>query len=213
MYNNIDEIIAHVNTAINNTESYNSKLTEQILRIEGMSGRKNRHLLNNIICDESRYLEIGLYCGSTFISALYKNSPEIAIGIDNWSYPGLQKQITLDNLCRYLPSPAQYEIIDKDCFAVDLNNSNIKNINTYFYDGHHFEHEQIQALEYYYSVLSDMFIYIVDDYADIPVQIGTKKAIQNLNLIIEYENIKKHSCDQDHYGWWNGLGIYILRKN
>ena len=72
----------------NNKES---KINNDILDIEGMSGVKSRHFFNNICsCDDTRYLEIGSFHGSTFSSALYKNKIQ-AVAIDNWCQFGYQK--------------------------------------------------------------------------------------------------------------------------
>ena len=62
-----------------------TKLPDEIKFMSGMSGRKYRYLINNLISliDNPRYLEIGCWAGSTACSALYGNKAK-AVCIDNW---------------------------------------------------------------------------------------------------------------------------------
>ena len=67
-------LIEHVKQSIQNAELGISQLNSKILNLEGMSSDKVRHFLNNICSlEHGNYLEIGVWKGSTFISALYKN--------------------------------------------------------------------------------------------------------------------------------------------
>ena len=65
--------------------NYESKLPSWILELEGMSGKKYRHFINNLInfVPNCKYLEIGCWKGSTLCSALYNNNV-IAYTVDNW---------------------------------------------------------------------------------------------------------------------------------
>ncbi len=58
----------------------------------------------------------------------------------------------------------------------------LKNINTYFYDGGHYEWQHEKALTYYYKNLANVFIFIVDDWAHEPAVKGTRKALKDLNF-------------------------------
>ena len=49
-----------IETAFQNAENNISKITNDIINMEGMSGTKTRHLYNNLLnTKDSRYLEIG----------------------------------------------------------------------------------------------------------------------------------------------------------
>src|SRR5262245_15381786 len=63
-----------------------TKLPEWIRTMPGMSGRKYRCLINNLIgrLADARYLEVGSWAGSTACSAIYGNRVR-ALCIDNWS--------------------------------------------------------------------------------------------------------------------------------
>ena len=63
-----------------------TKIPDWIKFMPGMSGRKYRYLINNLVSSikDARYLEIGCWAGSTACSALYGNEVK-AVCIDNWS--------------------------------------------------------------------------------------------------------------------------------
>jgi hypothetical protein len=74
-----------IDTAFKNAENDISKLTDDILSMEGMTGKKTRHFYNNLLnTEDARYLEIGCWKGSSVCSAMYGNKAKI-VCIDNWS--------------------------------------------------------------------------------------------------------------------------------
>lgn len=85
---NLLELIRHVEKSIILASLGISKLNIDIYYIEGMSSPKNRRLLN-LLCERpnTNYLEIGMWRGSTLISALYNNEKTVnkAVAIDNFS--------------------------------------------------------------------------------------------------------------------------------
>src|SRR5688572_19504540 len=81
-------IIPYLNQCIENAERGESRLNPEILKINGMSSPKIRHLINNICSypDFKRYLEVGTWRGSTLLSAANGNKNiELAVGIDDFS--------------------------------------------------------------------------------------------------------------------------------
>ena len=62
-----------------------TKISEEIKFMSGMSGKKYRYLINQLVylIEKPRYLEIGSWAGSTVCSALYGNKVK-AVCIDNW---------------------------------------------------------------------------------------------------------------------------------
>ena len=112
------DLVQHTKNAIMLVLHNQSKLTKDEFNMEGMSGMRGRMFLNNM-CSVSdvKYLEIGLWKGSTFCSALKDNAVR-ALGIDNWSQFHGPKDECLKNIERYSGSN-KVEIIDADCFSID----------------------------------------------------------------------------------------------
>ena len=191
--------------------NHDSKLSADVLKMEGMSSNKNRHFLNNV-CDFEgcRYLEIGTWAGSTYVSALYKNKPEYHCAIDNWSLFGGPKNKFFESCKKFGIIP---NFIEGDSFNIGKEQmKNIKDINVYFYDGDHSQDAQSSALTYYIDNMASEFIFIVDDWNWIPVQEGTKDAIKKLDLKIQYTEEIFTPDNGDREGWWNGTGIFLLSK-
>jgi len=213
-------LIKHVEESIQKANSLDSKLNESILNLEGMSSAKVRHFLNNLCSlPEARYLEIGVYHGSTFISALYKNNLLDAIAIDNWSEFGFHKFDFLNNTNNYLPENS-FRFHEGDCFALDLKALFTHPITIYFYDGNHSLESHKQAFTYFDKILDDIFIAVVDDwnwgppYADGPdVQHGTKQAFEELGYIVLFERALPAHCHPDKENWWNGLYVAVIQKS
>jgi hypothetical protein len=186
-----------------------TKLTQKALTLEGMSSKKVRNLLNKCVSyPDSKYLEIGVWNGSTLYSALCGNNPEYVVAIDNFSEFGGQKQKFLNNMSDI---DVPFEFIDQDCFSVDKSQFKDK-FNVYFYDGRHQAIDQEMALTYYYDVMEDTFLYICDDYNWSYVQDGTKSGVEKCNLkIIEEQTLLCDKCG-DASSWWNGIWIALLQK-
>lgn len=186
-----------------------TKLNKKALSIEGMSSKYVRNMLNKAVSyPGTKYLEIGVWKGSTFYSALCNNTPEYAVAIDNFCSFGGPRSEFHENM-KDINVP--YEMLDEDCFKVDISKFKQK-FNVYFYDGEHSELDQEMALTYYHEALEDDFLYICDDYNVPQVQEGTQKAISKLNLkIIEQQSLfSKHNGDTS--SWWNGIWIAKLQK-
>lgn len=207
MERNITEFLEHCMFQSLNGES---KLTQDILDIYGMSSSKGRHLLNNICSmDGVNFLEIGSYEGSTAIAALYKNNINYTI-IDNFKLGIEHKEILINNFINHLG----YEpnLIDADCFSINPKILGLENINVYFYDGEHEEIDQYQAITHYYDSFSEEFIIIIDDTNYPPVLEGTFKAIRDKNLKIKWHRTLFATHNGDGSNFWNGMYIAVLSK-
>ena len=90
----------------------------------------------------------------------------------------------------------------------------------YLYDGNHSEESQYKAISYYKGSLDDVFVFIVDDWNWKDVREGTNKAIIDNNLSIVWKKEIRLTKDNSFSNqeeadktWWNGIGIFILKKN
>jgi hypothetical protein len=205
---NEQKTIERVVESITRAENFESKLNEEILSLEGMSSRKVRHFLNNLVTDNDRYLEIGTWKGSTLISALYRNNPAYYLAIDNWTEFGGPKQDFFNNCTKFLGFTPNF--IEGDCFNIDT--TNINNISIYFYDGGHFEEDHYKSITYFYNCLAEYFTLIVDDWTDAGVRKGTRRAIKDTNINILFEQELPARFNGDTENWWNGLLVAYCKK-
>ena len=206
----------HIEKAFENAENLTSKITNDLLDMDGMTGTITRHFYNNLLNSEDvRYLEIGTWKGSSVCSAMYGNKAKV-LCIDNWSEFGSQKEEFLINLEKY-KGKNDVQFIEDDCFNVNV--SNLSKFNIYLYDGNHSKDSHYKALTHYYSCLDDIFIFIVDDWNWEDVRTGTIYSIKDLSLKILYEKEVRLTSDNSHTPdleakrtWWNGIYIAILQK-
>jgi hypothetical protein len=209
--------VTHIDKSFNDAENSLSKINEEILAMDGMTGNKTRHFYNNIVnMEDARYLEIGTWKGSSVCSAMCGNNATI-LCIDNWSEFGGPKEEFLTNYNKFKGSN-NAKFIEEDCFKVDT--SKLGKYNIYMYDGNHTSDSHYKALEHYLNCFDDIFIYIVDDWNWEGVREGTLSAINKLNLTVLYK--KELRLTQDNTTtpepllretWWNGIYIAVLKKS
>lgn len=206
----------HIEIAFENAEKNISKITNDIISMDGMSGTKTRHFYNNLLnIEDARYLEIGSWKGSSVCSAMCGNKATV-ICIDNWSEFGGPKSEFLVNFEKF-KGENNATFIENDCYDVDI--SVLPKVNFYMYDGNHTEESHYKALQHYYNCLDDIFIFIVDDWNWEHVRNGTIKSIQKLNLKVLYEKEIRLTWDNSvtpepdlSNNWWNGIYVAILQK-
>jgi hypothetical protein len=213
----------YINNAFKDSENNVSKLNADILNLKGFSGKKTRHLLNNIcsnlsIDNKINYLEIGCWYGSTFISALYNNNNVYGIGIDNWSEfnEGDVEKNFKENINTFLENKNNINIIENNCFNLNLDNllQKIGNkINFYMFDGNHDYESHKKAITYYKDILDDIFILYIDDWSWERVQNGTYDGLKesNIDILYKLENFSIQDKGGDST-YWNGFGLFICKK-
>jgi hypothetical protein len=206
-----------IETSFHNAENNISKITSDIIAMEGMSGTKTRHFYNNLLnTEDARYLEIGTWKGSSVCSAMCANKA-IVICIDNWSEFGGPKSEFLKNF-EIFKGDNHATFIENDCYKVDV--STLPKFNIYMYDGNHTNDSHYKALLHYYDCLDDVFIFIVDDWNWKDVRDGTNNSIQTLKLKVLYEKEIRTTNDDTHpqwgspeqQAWHNGIYVAILQK-
>jgi hypothetical protein len=213
----MEEILTNkVNESFDNAEKSISKLNDEVLNLEGYSGNYTRHFYNNMLTlDDTRYLEIGTWKGSTVCSAMYGNKANV-LCIDNWSEFGGPKQEFLNVFNKY-KSENNASFVEGNCFTMDV--SNLGKFNIYLYDGDHSYDSHYKALTYYINNMDDTFVFIVDDWNWQQVRDATIKSIKDLNLTTVYEKEIRTSWDNSvpplheiRKTWWNGMYVAVLKK-
>lgn len=195
-----------------------TKLPDWIRTMPGMSGRKYRYLVNNLVGEvaDARYLEVGSWMGSTACSALYGNSVR-AVCIDNWSeFQGPRKEFEA-NIAKALSDTVQFDFVEADFRAVDFPALGLFNV--YMFDGPHEEQDQFDGIAKALAALEDEFVLIVDDYNWAAVAAGTQRAIGSLGLevvaSIEIRTSQTGVHPQVAFqfsDWHNGYFLAVCRK-
>lgn len=210
----VERIVEHVKNSILDAFSNKSKLSDDVLRMEGMSGNKTRHLYNNICnLDDSTYLEVGTWKGSSFISAMYKNNNTFGYCVDNWCEFGGPKDEFYKNINKYLTN-TNIQIHDKDCWSLTENDLK-RTIDIFMYDGSHNYESQKKAITYYHRFFSKFVIIMIDDWTCdwVDVKRGTLDGIRDTNMKIHYSyEIPLINTQSHHQGgntFWNGCGIFV----
>ena len=203
----MEELRAHVELAFEKAEKGESKITKEIIEMEGMSGIKTRHFYNNLLNrDDARYLEIGTWKGSSVCSAMCGNKAKV-VCIDNWSQFGGPKTEFIQNFKKYKG------------YQVDV--ESLPSFNIYMYDGEHSKENHSRALTHFYDCLDDTFVFIVDDWNWRHVREGTLESFQHLKLKTLYsKEIRTTYNDRDvifgspeQKAWHNGIYVAILQKS
>ncbi len=207
--------IAHVERALANSEAGRSRLSEEVAAVEGMCGRNNRILLNELCnFDGCRYLEVGSHAGASLCAALFGNQID-AVAIENWSEFGGPREEFIANVSRFQGDSA-VEVIEEDCFKVDLEGT--PPFDVFFYDGNHSFESHDRALRHFTRFLSGVAVVVVDDWNWPRVRRGTKKSIEDLGLNVLYrKEIVLSDADVEdmprHRGaetWWNGVCVLVI---
>ncbi|KAF3363128.1 Uncharacterized protein PHSC3_000313 [Chlamydiales bacterium STE3] len=211
------QLITHVLQSIDNADKGISKLSQEVLEIDGMSSAKGRHLLNNLCTfPESRYLEIGSWKGSTWISALYANQNTVseAVAIDNWmwTFSGGSELEFVKN-CETFIHGLNYRYHSHDAFTLSKYKLFNQPANIYFYDCDHSVLSHELALTYYDEVLDDLFILVIDDWNWEDVREGTLKAFSKLHYNVLFSIVLPAEFKGDKKNWWNGLYVAVIRKS
>ena len=216
-----DNFFLIIKSSIENALALKSKLPNWILNLEGLSGKKYRYLINNLIQDffEPRYIEIGSWLGSTACSASYRNNLKI-LCIDNWSETfktGLDsKKIFKENINK-CTNKSNFKIIEENFKEIDY--SKIGKFNIYFYDGPHHEKDHFDGVNLVQSCLEKKYILIIDDWNWLQVRKGTLKALkkEKIELIskIEIRTTQDNSraiIEGKFSEWHNGYAFFVIKK-
>jgi hypothetical protein len=195
------------------------KLPEDVFSVVGFSGRKIRLFFNNLVSaiNDARYMEIGVYCGASFISALFQNKIK-AVGIDNWSWEGSKRALFYQKLADLCSDGNTISLLDMDFHEVNF--AGFSNYNVLFYDGSHEEKDQYDGVMLPQPALADEYVLIVDDWNWEHVRRATFRALTDVGATIDM-SIELRTTMDNALAWWagsksdwhNGLFIAAVRKN
>ena len=210
----------------------NTKLSDEIKFMPGMSGKKYRYFINNFVSltDNPRYLEIGSWTGSTVCSALYGNTAK-AVCIDNWvTFPEEeqvrkffntknQKKTFEINTKKVITEKIDFQFIESDFKKVNFNK--LGKFNIYCYDALHDRKSQYDGIIIAQPALDNIFTIIIDDWNLKEVRKGTFDAFKDLGITI-ISNIEVKTTQNNtypkfvhsHYSdWHSGYFIAVCEKS
>jgi len=219
------DLIKHIEESLHWGEKEVSKLTQDVINIHGITSNKIRCFLHNICSIGGTYLEIGVFRGATFCSAIYQNNIH-AIGLDNFASPNLMPMGVSQKLASYLKRgidiPPQEDFINNvkkfgnpehlDIYKTDYTSfdyTQLPKVNIVFYDGDTRYHDQYTVLKKILPLFSEQTILIMDDWN------WNSGAIDNLikeeNLIVTFKE-EIFTQGEDMGSFWNGLGVFLIEK-
>jgi hypothetical protein len=208
---------AKIQTAFDKALAGEGKIGSEVLSIRGMSGKKYRRFINNLmeVMPDPRYLEIGAWQGSTLCSALFQNEITTTC-IDNWSEFDGPFDKFLSNLAKF-KGESRVTFIEKDYREVDFHHLGLFNV--FLFDGPHTYEDQFDAVMLADPALAPCFVLIVDDWNWEEARRGTMDAIRRRNYRIDYMIEVRTSRDNnlpqlrgENSDWHNGYFIGALRK-
>jgi hypothetical protein len=199
-----------VQDCIEMAERGKSRLTDEALKVEGMTGIKVRHLLNNLAALSQNILEIGVHKGAMTVACNTGHQLLRYFVCDNWSqFNGDEKgrehfdeNIKAHNI--------KCTVFEQDCFTIDL--SKLPKIDMYIFDGDHNVEDHVKAMTYFKPVLAPIFILVVDDYSWWQVQKGTTDGILMAGMEVLYSKELGVGIEGDESGWWNGLFVALIKN-
>lgn len=199
-----EEAIKVVQESIDIAQNYVTVSTSAE-KIPGMTTVKVKSFLNTLCSNISTYLEVGLFKGATFISAIEGNLNLTAIGCDNWSQFNGPKEQFAQNLAHAGPG-AHVHIYDMDCYSTEFKTvlDTYPKFDVFFYDGDHSRLAQVRAVKLYKQIMPDVGIMIVDDWRKWGKK-PTMDAVKTSGLTV----VKTWEL---YDGWWEGVGVLILSK-
>ena len=213
-----------LNDAIFMAEQDKSNLTEFERDLYGNSGRKVKHAINNVcnIKENSVYLELGIYRGSTLISALYDTKVSTAYAVDDYTIDQKEghpyresgwnnvrnafSELTTTHRLSNLLKPT---IIESTADKVDVKKL-VKKLDIIHYDldEHHTNLES--TMRHYIPILDKFTILLISNWNSKGVRDAWKRLGQTPGLDIELVVEKQSSNTGDTANWYNGFSISVI---
>ncbi len=195
-------------------------------KIQGLTSDKVRHFLNNLCSyEDTKYLEVGVYNGSTFCAAIQGNDIT-AYAADHWRDVDIKPirddipwedqegsiETFIENVKSVWTDNSNIAILNGDIREATEENLDQK-VNTIFYDADHELNSQKSCLNHILPYTENEFILVVDDANLDGVLASTKDFISENNITVLYERSILTGEIEDVNSWWNGVNIFVLKKN
>lgn len=215
-----DIFVAHLESAFVLAQQNHSKITSTLSQMDGLSGVKTRHFYNNLCSINGvRNLQISSWSPSLICSALCGNNQNLMLTcIGNFKGCDMRFKMEFESQFNKFKGNVNANLIDTDYFKLDT--AALGKFNIFVYDGNdHSIEAHVSALTHYYSVLDDIFIYVVENWNWASVREGTFKAFNDLKLNVVWGRDIRLTVDNTHTPikmardtWWNGIGAFVLQK-
>ncbi|HEX9466572.1 MAG TPA: class I SAM-dependent methyltransferase [Alphaproteobacteria bacterium] len=196
-----------------------TKIPDKLFQLAGMSGRRYRIFINQLIgrLADARYLEVGCWAGSTLCSAIFGNDGITALAIDNFTQFGGPAAQFFVHLGMAHPKDARISFLNQDYRNVDLRL--FGPFNVYLFDGPHEYQDHADAIAWAAPHLDDDAVLIVDDWNWERVRAGTLDALKATGLRIDTRieirttlDESYPAIDQQHSDWHNGYAVFVLGR-
>lgn len=185
--------------------------------VPGLSSKRVDKLLNALGGISTSYLEVGCLGGRTFSSAISGNKLR-AYAVDHWKEGvaaengqidiTVTKQDFIDNI---LPYKGDNSIRVFNCDFINVDKTNITDVDLFLYDGDHSYESTKLAVQYFADTFADECILVFDDANWDGVIDGALDGIKAAGLNLVYDKkILNNIEDADR--WWNGLLIAVVTK-
>jgi hypothetical protein len=220
----VDEYTKRALKAISDGLTRSSNYDPENYIVRGLTSDRVRHLLNSLCSyEDSTYLEIGTFVGSTFFAASMNNSAK-CFGVDDFSEPECKPMM---NHVPWAEISNPYDMFVQHWNKYENGNSVfIKSSaqeltpedfeghkpNVIFYDADHDMIEQMNNLNHILPFLDDKFILVVDDANFDGVVEGTVQFVRENNLVCYFERKILSGIIENPTHWWNGIHILVLEK-
>lgn len=231
----LDEFTDHVKKSYVLSELESSKLAyssigQHILGMDGMSGKKWRHFLNNVTSMKGcKHLEIGTWAGSTFCSAIYANNElDLACTVDNSSQFGDvadRAKCAIEFTYASTPPSSRTVMILKKDYRNLLNEVSFADkFDIYYFDGPHEYNDQYEGILMMKDLLNEeRCLILVDDWNWDEPRNGTLNALEELGREIVWSKTITTELEdgpkppewfaknrRQNSDWHNGVGIFVL---
>lgn len=215
------EQIELIKLAIEKADRFESKLSDDAIRVPMLGSLKIRALLNNLGAISKHALDVGVHKGGSSCSIVHGNPLLTFTAVDSFASDedpvnanDKAEPQFLANVTRFLHPDTQLTIIKGDAFEVADHLEQIHHkFDLYAYDAGHSEKDQEMALTYYLPFMADEFIYCCDDFDFEQVRPGTRRGLElsGVDILFERELLMGDiEYNNDH--WWRGYYVTLLKK-
>lgn len=207
-----------------------SKLSDAERELYGQSSYKLKSFINNVCSkDNTRYLELGMYRGSTMIAALYGNKKLKAVGVENFKYDKREPTFYMEEGWPNLKSN-MYDTFKKYSVIEEGNIDNVELIESDFQDVAWSNHSKFDIIhmdidpvtpEIYddffkkvFNCFSRQCVVIFSNYSqeDIAPLLEEKITQYSDRLVTEFKFQRISGSNADHFGYYSGIAVYGFRK-